>query len=285
MKSSILFASVFLGVVMLVLVFGGTQLTSVATRSCTLTALDVGQGDALLIQTPDQQDMLIDGGPGSGVVNALDRNVPLGDNDLEMVVATHPDSDHIGGLPSVLERYRVSTIMTTGVTSGSATDQRWQKAKQAEGAMLVTARAGQQYQLGRALVIEVLWPTDQWLLAHPQAPTNDTSVVLRITCAGSTALLTGDIPSTIEDILMDGGQTITASVLKVGHHGSRSSTSSRWLGVVKPRVVVISAGKHNRYGHPHPTVIERLKANDVLIRRTDAEGDVKLKSDSQGNWR
>lgn len=252
---------------------------------CRVTALDIGQGDAILIQTPDRREVLIDGGPGPGIIPALERHRSFGDQDIDLVVATHPDSDHIGGLPQVLDTYRVQTILTTGVESNSAIDRRWRAAQDQEGAARHTVRAGESYQLGASLRLNILWPAEDWLKAHPKASTNDTSIIIQIHCAGSTMMLTGDATTEVEDQLIESRFPIHSAALKVGHHGSAYSTSSRFIRAVRPGVAIISVGAKNRYGHPTAIVLSRLSNNDVQVRRTDLEGDVTLTSDGRGGWR
>lgn len=256
------------------------------SSSCQLTALDVGQGDAILIRSSDGQDVLIDGGLNDRVIPALERNLPLGDDDVELVVATHPDGDHVGGLPAVLAKYRVLSILTTGVTAETNVDRRWREAADAEQATRLTARRGQELKLGQDLVLDILWPDSTWLdsPASKADGTNGTSIIIRATCGGSTLMTTGDAPSDIEQRLIDSGSVLTAAALKLGHHGSKYSTSSQWLQAVQPIIGVVSAGKDNRYGHPHPAVLERLRMKNITVRRTDVEGDVRLVSDGHGGW-
>jgi competence protein ComEC len=256
-------------------------------RACRFIALDVSQGDATLIRTPDGQDMLVDGGLTDAVIPALERNLPLGDNDLELVVATHPDGDHVGGLSSVLAKYEVKSILTNGDQATTKIDERWRQAAATESAKNITARAGVSLTLGEDLRIDVLWPSPEWLAspASKEDGTNGNSVVLRLTCAGSTAVLSGDAPTDVESRLIDSQVEVRAALLKLGHHGSKFSSSDDWLQAVQPVWGIISVGKNNRYGHPHPAVLERLRLNNITPRRTDLEGDIKLVSDGRGGWK
>lgn len=260
---------------------------AVNSHTCLFAALDVGQGDALYIRTSDGQDVLIDGGPGDRVVGALETVMPLGDHDLELVVATHPDSDHIAGLPSVLDRYDVQTIFVTGVTADTATDRRWRAAIDTEHAARKIVRGGQQYQLGADLTLRVLWPTEAWMAdtKRVDADRNATSIVIQATCAGSTVLLTGDASTDVEEQLLAAHVDVRATMVKLGHHGSKYSSSSEFLAAVKPALAIVSAGKDNRYGHPSPSVIERLRLLGIPVRRTDTEGTILFHTDGQGGWK
>ncbi len=257
------------------------------TESCRFTALNVGQGDAILIQTPDGQDLLIDGGPSAAVVNELGKYLPPGDRDLELVILTHPDSDHVTGLVSVVKRFQVRQVLTSDVPTQTATSAAWLTAIREQRVPVRNVSQGERFTLGSHLYFTVLWPPagDAWRVGGSSTPTNEASVSIRLTCDGSTAVLTGDASSEVEDRSLRSGLPVRASLLKAGHHGSRFSTSREWLEAVDPDTVVISVGAENRYNHPHPATLQRLQTAGIEVLRTDQLDGVRLKSTGSGLWR
>lgn len=269
----------------LLLVLGSTLLwlaaTSPAEGRLSVTFLDVGQGDATLIQGPDGHRILVDGGPsGPALKRALDRHLPFYDRRIDLVVLTHPQADHLGGLPDALHSYEVGSVMTTGITAETSVYGEWQAALAATGVPEVIARRGHWIDLGHGARIAVVGPA-------PNAPidpgdTNDTSIVLLITQGETSILLTGDIGEDAEAALIRAGTELQADVLKVAHHGSRTSTSDAFLARAGPYVSIISAGADNRFGHPTDEVLARLE--DTAIFRTDLHGDITITTDGERLW-
>lgn len=235
---------------------------------------DVGQGDATFIETKDGKQILIDGGPDDSVLQKLSSVMWPWDHSLDAIVITHPDADHITGLISVLERYDVTTIYETGVRGGTPMIQALDQAIKNENAKLKIIRAGQKFDFGNAQAI-VYWPTED--LELNQKDRNNTSIVLKILFGETSIVLTGDAEELVETKI---GSTIgDVDILKAGHHGSKTSTSSKFVNQLKPEAAVISSGEDNRYGHPHPIVLERLREVGARILRTDLDGDILLRSD------
>lgn len=262
-----------------------------STGACTMTTLDVGQGDAIVFETSDHHTVLFDGGVGDIVLDALDRSLPVGTTTLDLVVATHPDADHIGGLIPVLERYDVQSILTTGAEVTTKLFAAWQKAIDNEHATILHAQAGKTFTVGTDFIFEEVWPQKDYTgvritesSSNGAGGTNDTSIVGRVTCGGSTALMTGDASYAVEEQLVHRPEVLRASVLKAGHHGSRYATTLEFLRAVQPEVTVFSVGKKNRYGHPHPTVLDRLDRLGIPYLRTDEVGDIELISSNNGAW-
>ncbi len=255
--------------------------------ACKFIVLDVGQGDALLLQTPDGNDMLVDGGPSAQVVELLPKYLGPGNNDLELVVLTHPDSDHLRGLVSVIERFKITTLLASDVSNPTALYHAWQQGLHTQGLQPQLVHQGQQFQLGKYLHLTVLWPPpgSGWKVSGAGTPTNDGSVSLHVTCAGSTITMTGDASSAVEDRIIASGLDIHSSLLKVGHHGSRTSSSHAYLQAVHPDLAVISVGAENRYGHPHPTTLRRFAYFHIRVLRTDQRGTIVLVTDGHGGWR
>jgi len=242
--------------------------------------LDVGQGDAILIQTPDGVEVLIDGGPNGSVLRALAQEMSFFDREIDMVIGTHPDSDHIGGLIDVLERYDVETILTTENKGSSNTASLYKKLVGKEGAEVVIARQGQVFQLGESVLLTVLFPVND----ASNMESNTSSIIVQLVYGETEVLLTGDSPKNIEEYLVQEGIDVESDVLKAGHHGSRTSTSELFLDAVNPQFAVISAEKDNRYGHPHVEVTDMLFNHRVETYSTAEEGTVSFESDGVTVW-
>jgi len=239
---------------------------------------DVGQGDAIFIQTPEGVQVLIDGGRDSSVLAELHKVMGFFDRKIDMVVGTHPDLDHIGGLLDVLKRYEVGTILTTENKGESSTAKAYDTLKAQEGAEVIYARRGQSFQLDASTTLSVLFPE-----TNPQElESNTSSIILKLTYGENTFLFTGDSPKSIEEYLvLIEGENLQSDVLKVGHHGSRTSTSELFLEEVAPAYAIISAGKDNSYGHPHVEVTDMLFNKRVEILETSKEGTITFHSDGK----
>jgi len=248
----------------------------------TVTVMDVGQGDAILVESPAGHRILVDGGPsGRAISEALGRETPFWDKGFDLVVLTHPEEDHLNGLVTVLERYDVEHILASPVESDSEAYEAWREAVEREGASYYEAAPGEWFDLGRGARLEILGPPTD-LIESGEAELNDNSVVLRLTWDGVSFLLTGDLGTAGEEALLDEGEDLRSTVLKVAHHGSAYATGEPLLAAVHPAVAVISVGKDNWYGHPAPQVLERLK--DSLLYRTDLNGRIKLSTDGERLW-
>lgn len=238
---------------------------------------DVGQGDAAFIETPERVQILIDGGPSSVILEKLGREMPFWDRTIDLVVLTHPEKDHMAGLLEVLKSYTVKNILWTGVVRNTAEYKEWVKLIQEEGAEIVISGGPTSLQIGERSDLDVLYPFDS-LEGKEFKDSNNTSIVLKLTFGETSFLFTGDATKSVEGQLSrEAGQQLEADVLKVGHHGSKTSTSKEFVEAVSPKIAVISAGKDNRYGHPHQEVLDNLAGIKVL--RTDLDGDIKIISD------
>jgi len=243
--------------------------------------LDVGQGDAVLLQTPDGYDVLIDGGKSSVVLQQLAAEQPWNDRAIDVVIATHPDTDHVGGLVDVLQRYTVDSIVLTEAESDTPAALAFAAAVTAENATLKYARAGQVIQIGASTTIEILSPasdTSAW-------GSNAASVVVRVVYGDTAFMLTGDAPAGVEDYLVGTyGSSLASDVLKLGHHGSKTSTSELFLNAVQPQYAVVSASLDNSYGHPDQSVMQRVFARDIQSSHTGVDGTVSFYSDGMKVW-
>ena len=231
---------------------------------------DVGQGDAIYIRTPGSIDILIDGGPDKKVLNCLSENMPLWDKEIELVFATHPDSDHISGLIEVLRNYRVSSFNTVSASKETKVFSELSNLIKSGKIPYKELTAGDKFRLSDGVSINTLWPKSGFL----SNDTNDFSLVQILKFGNFDLLLTGDISSKILDSLDFSNLSVKA--LKLAHHGSKTGTDETTIQKIHPEFAAISAGKNNSYHHPHPSVLSHLKKYNVEYKRTDQSGDIKI---------
>ena len=249
-----------------------------------VTFLDVGQGDATLIVTPSGRQVLVDGGPDRAVVHGLGARLPFYDRSLDAVALTHPHGDHLNGLLEVLDRYDVDLFLHRSAEYPTAEYARWEQAlAQRDGrSAVLEAQRGHRIALGDGVVLEVLHPGPVTV----EGETNNNSLVLRLSYREVVFLLTGDVEAPVEAAMLTRGAPLDATVLKVGHHGSDSSTTAPFLDAVSPSLAVISVGADNRFGHPDAAVLARLHAvlppDRVLL--TAQHGDVEVTTDGHRLW-
>ncbi len=238
-----------------------------------VTFFDVGQGDAILISQGSQQ-ILIDGGrDGNLLLEKLGKAIPFWDRTIETVIATHPDADHIAGLVDVAKAYKIGSVIETDMKSDSQTYRAWEDMIVKEGSERIEALAGEKIILKDGAEMSILFPFNNISNAD-EKNSNATSVVAKLSYGENKFLFTGDLPSEQEAELVDKKMELSSDVLKVGHHGSKYSTSEKFLDVVSPKSAVISVGAHNTYGHPGQEIIDRLLHRGVDILRTDKSGDI-----------
>lgn len=233
--------------------------------------IDVGQADSALVMC-DGKAMLIDGGNvgDSDVVAAVLKKQNI--SHLDYVVCTHAHEDHVGGLSGALSVCTAGTVYSPVLSYNSKAFSNFADKVKAQGLSLTIPKQGDTFSLGSARVT-VLGPGKEY------EDTNDTSIVLRIVYGSTSFLFTGDAESDAEQDMIDSGLELESTVLKVGHHGSSTSTSYVWLRAVNPKYAVISVGKDNDYGHPHEETMSRLRDADVTVYRTDLNGDIIATSD------
>ena len=246
----------------------------------TVTFLDVGQGDAILIRSPAGHRILVDGGPsGDAISAALGRHLPFWERHLDLVVLTHPDEDHLAGLVTVLERYDVDRALAPPATDDSPADRAWREALEREHVPTSEAVAGQWIDLGGGAWLSVLHPPAEPLAG---AEEDDNAVVLKLTLGEASFLLTADLGSRGETYLTNRHTDLQATVLKVAHHGSATSSSPDFLAAVEPLTAVVSVGRDNGYGLPSPETLDRLEPRPVF--RTDLNGDIEISTDGKRLW-
>lgn len=248
------------------------------TGVLTVSFLDIGQGDSVFIEAPNGTQVLIDSGGGKAVLRALGDGMPLFDRSLDLLIGTHPDQDHIGGFPFVLERYSVANYMDPGMRKklGSYQDLLGQVNK--KHIRYVFARRGQKIILDRGVVLTILHPDRE----IQGSVTNNASVVAKLTYGHTSFLFSGDAPQNVEEYLVSLDKTyLDVDVLKAGHHGSKTSSGDIFLHTTSPHYVAISAGVHNRYGHPHQETLERIRNAGAIAVGTYARGAITFTSDGQ----
>jgi competence protein ComEC len=270
-------------------VVGSALLLRVVHREARLvvTALDVGQGDAILVEGPRGGRLLLDGGPDPDrLLLVLDRHVPAWDRRIDLIILTHPHEDHVAGLAMLLARYRVSGIAENGMLGSGPGDAAFRERMSSMGLTTGRLAAGDRLAFD-GIRADVLWPISREVPATAPSDgrrVNDTSVVLDIRFGERRMLLTGDIEDDVDPRLLAtgiGGDERPLDVLKVAHHGSGSATSDAWLDALRPRVGLISSGTANRYGHPAPRTLERLERRGVRVLRTDLDGDLEVSTDGR----
>ena len=270
--------------VVLVAALGAISVSSAPDGRLHVTVLDIGQGDAVLVETPTGRTMLVDGGPDPELtLRRLGANLPFSERTIDVVVVTHPHQDHVAGLVEVLDRYRVGLLLHAGIPFENAAYDRLLADAAAEGVDVRLARAGDRLVLDAVTSLDVVYPDAAEASAPlPDGDINNGSIVAVLRHGGFSALLTGDAKAPVEAKLVAGGRLPGTDVLKVGHHGSSSSTTPTLLAATRPSVAVISAGKGNEYGHPTEQTLSALATvSGIAVHRTDLDGDVEIVADAR----
>lgn len=241
--------------------------------------LDVGQGDAIYIEAPNGKQMLIDGGPDATLLSSLSKVMPFADRSIDLVLATHGDMDHIGGLPLLMDNYKVTSIIENGATADSKIYSGLTEKIKKKKINKIIAKRGMRIVLDpkRNIYFDILFPDRD----VTNFESNDGSIVGKLIYGESSFLLTGDATIYTENLIgwNEKDSTLDSDVLKLGHHGSRTSTSELWLEKVNPEVAIISVDKNNKYGHPHREVLDRLSFLKIPYLSTADIGNIIFKSD------
>lgn len=258
----------------------------------TITFLDVGQGDAIVIRAPSGRTLLIDGGGevegrATGYDVGAQRVVPalrrLGVREIDVIILTHPHEDHVGGLVAVAQNFRVGLVLDSGFPHPAPSYGQFLHLVEERKIPYQLARRGMRLDLGSGAGLVVLHPEDP-LIRGSGSDVNLNSVVARMAYGEVSVLLTGDIEGLVESRLLEYGDELRSTVLKVAHHGSATSTTPAFLDAVAPAVAVISVGAFNPFGHPHRATLEALAAAGVLVYRTDRDGAVTMHTDGRRMW-
>ncbi|MFH1402309.1 MAG: ComEC/Rec2 family competence protein [Patescibacteria group bacterium] len=242
----------------------------------TVAFLDVGQGDAIFIESPSGKQILIDSGPNKKVLRELSKQMPFYDRTLDMLIVTHPDGDHIGGFPAILEAFQIGTILRTGVNCQTELCAELDKQIATQNIAEKIASRGMRLDLGDGVFLDILFPDRD----ATDFESNLSSLIIKLVFGENSFLLTGDSPQEIEKylVVLD-AENLATDVLKIGHHGSRTSTSELFVGFVNPTLAIISVGANNKYGHPHQEVLDILKNFEIKVLRTDQDSAIVIKSD------
>lgn len=240
---------------------------------------DVGQGDGILVITPTGNQILIDGGPNNRILSCLGKKMPFWDREIEAIVLTHPQNDHLTGLIEVLKRFEVKKVVESGVVNSTPEYQLWSSLVSKETGGPVKVKRGDRIKTDDSVEILVEWPNSNFLLEN-LSDLNESSLIFRMNFGKFCALLTADATSRVFEKLFSLGVN-KCSLLKVPHHGSSGSLYPLFWKALNPKIAVISVGKNNRYGHPTKEVINFLDREGVKVFRTDRNGTVEITTDGQ----
>jgi competence protein ComEC len=248
-------------------------------RGLIFAMLNVGQGDGLFIESPTGTQIMFDGGPAHKVLGSLQKVISPFDRNISALVITNPDADHIGGFLDILKNYKVGEVFESGTLTDSKTYQSLREEMKKQNIPDILIKKGMKLDLGGGVVVDILFPdrdVSSWA-------TNDGSVMARLSYGQTSVMLTGDAPMKTEQIVLseNPANKLRSTILKVGHHGSRTSTSPSFVKAASPLFALISDGKDNKYGHPHQETLDTLNLFDVKIFRTDLLGTIVMKSDGE----
>jgi len=263
-----------------------------------VSVIDVGQGDAIFVEFPDGKTMLVDAGPRAPQYDAGERVVApflkrRSVSTIDLLVVSHPDNDHIGGVPTILDQFDVKRVIDSGQPALTKIYRQYLTGIANEQCVHESTRAGTMLKDFPGVRLYFLYPTPTFLTSDTTERNpnlNNTSVVVKLQYGGISFLLAGDVEKEAEAQLVAGyGEFLKSTVLKVGHHGSKTSSTHEFLEAVEPLHAVISVGQYNWFGHPSGVVLQRLEDMNVDISRTDEEGAIIFETDgtvlTQIEWR
>jgi competence protein ComEC len=244
----------------------------------TIAFMNVGQGDAIFIESPTKNRIIIDGGPNAAIVGEVGKLVPWYSRWIDLLLVTHPDADHFAGFIDLLKRYQTGAVIESAVESDSKVYKQFNTITDVSGATRTFAMRGMIIDIGGGAYLDILFPDRD----VSKMDTNDASIVAKLVYGSTTVMLTGDSPSKIEkQLIVSDGKNLQSTILKVGHHGSKTSTSEEFVEQVNPEYAIISAGKNNRYGHPTQEVLDVLTKADIEILQTAQLGTIIFESDGK----
>jgi beta-lactamase superfamily II metal-dependent hydrolase len=271
--------------------FGGDTTKKAETNDANVSAssdidgivvhyLDVGQGDSEFIELPNGECMLIDAGTSDSAQKIVDTITNYGYSKLDYVVATHPHADHIGGMTKVINNFDIGEIYMPKASTTTKTFENMLTAISDNGLSINTAKAGVEVYSDSSLEIEFLAP-----VGTSYTDLNNYSAVVKITYGSNSFLFTGDAENVSEEEMLSSERnSLSADVLKVGHHGSSSSSTVDFINAVNPKYAVISCGVDNSYGHPHSETLTKLDDKNVELYRTDKQGTITVVCDGNDNF-
>ena len=247
-----------------------------------VSVLDVDQGQAVLVVAPDGSAALIDAGRSQARIR--EEIAPyardLGVADLQYVILSHPDQDHVGGMPEVFDQFPVGSWVDPGIPTTNQTYEESIDMVIDRDIPAILARRDEHLELGNSVELQLLWPESDFIMSGSEPNSNENSVVVMISFGGADILIPGDLEKEGEAALVEGyGGELEAEILVLGHHGSNTSSTAEFLDAVNPELAIISAGLDNPYGHPHDEVMQRLRFRSIEIYRTDLDGTIQITSD------
>lgn len=247
-----------------------------------VTFLNVGQGDATLIKTPDNSKILIDGGPDKTVLTRVGETLNFYDHEIDIVIATHEDSDHITGLKYILENYKVKLLIVSWFEKTTIDGQELLEIAKNRNVRILNIDQTKDIKIDDGVNLEILFPDTNM----DGGDTNSHSIVTKINFNKINFLLTGDLPQSGENyLILKYKDNLKSQILKLGHHGSDTSSSPIFLKTVSPEVAIVSAGKNNSFGHPHKSVLDLCEKFGIKVLRTDELGSIGFESDGERVWR
>ncbi len=245
-------------------------------KNFVVTFYSVGQGDSALIRTPAGYNILVDGGPNNKISDYLNRDLPINDRDLDLVILTHPHSDHVFGLINVLKDFKVKKVLTSNSMNTSAEFNLWTDTIKNEGIELKYVKATESISFSDGVTFKFNWPDSEQPFKGDDL--NEASVVFTLSYKDLDILMMGDADSQVQPYI---GDISSVEVLKVPHHGAKTSMADSFINQLKPEIAVISVGEGNRYSHPRPETLDQLEKVGSKVLRTDKNGTVKIVSDGQ----
>lgn len=248
-----------------------------------ITFFDVGQGDSILIQTPEGKNILVDAGESERIVSLLGGVLMPTIKNLDLVILTHPHNDHLGGFSYLKNYYKFDLVLQEPVEHTSTSYIQWLEYLEENNVTVNSVSQGDIVNLESELSLKILWPEKTSDLS--ELSLNNTSIVFVLQYKDFKALFTGDVEKDVEQILVDKNIDLEAHLLKAGHHGSNTSSSTAFLDKVLPQTSIISVGADNSFGHPSSEVVENLKSLGSVVYRTDDDGTIKILSDGKTFWK
>jgi competence protein ComEC len=240
-----------------------------------ISFLDVGQGDAIYIRTPDDYQILIDGGPSMDILEELGPVMPLYSRNIDILILTHPHSDHVNGLVEILKRFSVGKVFLVGTPSKNSYYKKFLELIKTKNIPVFFVTAKDDMKIGSHLYMDIIWPHENETGRH-YVNLNNASLSLRLLFQDQSIVLTGDAETEQEQEIMESGQNVKGGIFKAGHHGSRTASSDNFLDNVNPETVIIQCGKDNSFSHPHKESLMRFIKRGIEIRRNDLEGRVEF---------
>ncbi len=273
---------VFILFLFVINVFAWQEVFALYDNNLKFYFFDVGQGDSAFIKTSENHQIIIDGGPGSAVLEKISKIMPFWDKSIDIVILSHPEKDHMQGLLEILKRYKVDYIIQVGVLRNTDEFRKWQNVLEYQkklGAKIINVKADDIILVGNSK-IEILFPFENLAGKNMEKSSNEVCLVARLDYGENSFLFTGDIGEKTEKEMILNEKNIECDVLKVAHHGSKYSTSELFLENTNSDFAVIGVGK-NSYGHPTSEVLQRLQNYDIKILRTDENKNIIFSSDGK----